>query len=105
MVPDGSEFGKRVPLIIGTCTLAQVINVIKESELDQISTPWAMVCLAQLLSWHVMTEESPRGEVSGGQYAPTTDEMDEIIEMKDNVHVGPISGRNFEEKSSTSTCT
>ena len=59
----------------------------KESELDQISTPWAMVCLAQLLSQWVMTAEPPRTEVSGGQDAPATDEMDEIIEMKDNVHV------------------
>ena len=50
VVPDGSAFGKRVPLVIGTCTLARVINVIKESEMDQISTPWAMVHLAQLLS-------------------------------------------------------
>ena len=24
----------RVPIVIGTCTLAQVINVIKESEMD-----------------------------------------------------------------------
>ena len=87
VVPDGSAFGKRVLLIIGTCTLARVINVIKESELDQISTPWATV---GLLLWHVMTEEAPRGETSGGQDAPTTDEMDEIIEMKDNVHVGPF---------------
>ena len=70
VVPDGSAFGKRVPLVIGTCTLARVINVIKESELDQISTPWAMVHLAQLLSWHVVTEEAPRGEMSGGQDAP-----------------------------------
>ena len=30
LVPDGSAFGKRVPLVIGTCTLARVINVIKE---------------------------------------------------------------------------
>ena len=37
VVPDGSAFGKRVLLVIGTCTLAQVINVIKESEMDQIS--------------------------------------------------------------------
>ena len=66
------HLGKRVPLIIGTCTLARVINVINESELDQISTPWAMVCLAQLLLWHVMTEESPRGKASGGQEVPMT---------------------------------
>ena len=49
VVPDGSAFGKRVPLVTGTCTLAQVINVIKESEMDQISTPWVTICLVQLL--------------------------------------------------------
>ena len=70
--------------------LTQVINVIKESEMDKISTPWATVHLAQLLLWHVMTEESPRGKMAAWQDAPATDEMDEIIEMKDNVHVGPF---------------
>ena len=34
VVPDGSNFGKQVPIVIGTCTLACVINVIKESEMD-----------------------------------------------------------------------
>ena len=105
VVPDGSAFGKRIPLVIGTCTLARVINIIKESELDQISTPWAMVYLAQLLSWHVVTEESPRGEMSGGQDAPATDEMDEIVEMKDNVCVGPFQAEILKGKSSTSTHT
>ena len=50
VVPDGSAFGKRVLLVIGTCTLAQVINVIKESEMDKILTLWATVRLVQLLS-------------------------------------------------------
>ena len=34
VVLDESAFGKRVPIVIGTCTLVQVINVIKESEMD-----------------------------------------------------------------------
>ena len=50
VVPDGSAFGKRVLLVIGTCTLAQVINVIKESEIDKILTLWVTVHLGQLLS-------------------------------------------------------
>ena len=58
--------------------------------MDQISTPWAMVHLAQLLSWCVMTEDSPRGKMAAGQDAPATDEMDEIVEMKDSVCVGPF---------------
>ena len=89
-IPNESAFGKRVPLIIGTCTLAQVINVIKEGELDRISIPWTTVCLTQLLSQCVMTAEPPRIEASGSQDSPITDEMDKIVEMKDNVHVGPF---------------
>ena len=30
VVLDGSDFGKRVPIVIGTCMLTRVINVIKE---------------------------------------------------------------------------
>ena len=43
MVPDESEFGHRVPLVIGTCTIGRIINVIWESEIDCLSTPWATV--------------------------------------------------------------
>ena len=50
VVPDESAFGKRIPLVIGTCTLAQVINVIKESEMDNILTLWVTARLVQLLS-------------------------------------------------------
>ena len=90
VAPDRSAFGKRVPLVIGTCTLAQVINVIKESEMDQISTPWATVHLAQLLSQCVVTEESHKDKNAVRQDAPVTDEMDEVLEMKNGVHVGPF---------------
>ena len=34
MVPNESEFGHRVPLVIGTCTIGRIINVIQESEVD-----------------------------------------------------------------------
>ena len=69
VVPDGSNFGKRVLIVIGTCTLACVINVIKESEMDQISMPWMTVHLAQLLSRRVMAEEMPL-EGEGGADVP-----------------------------------
>ena len=28
MVPDESEFGRRVPLVVGTCTISRIINII-----------------------------------------------------------------------------
>ena len=37
-----------------------------------------------------MTEESHKDKNAVGQDAPTTDEIDEVIEMKDNVRVSPF---------------
>ena len=37
-----------------------------------------------------MADESSTGEVLGGQDAPTTEEVNEVVELKDNVHVGPF---------------
>ena len=50
MVPDELEFSQRVPIVIGTCMLGRIINVIKESEMDRLLTPWAMVRASRLLS-------------------------------------------------------
>ena len=50
IVPDSSEFSKRVLLVIGTCTLGRVVNVIKESELDMLSPPWVVVHASRFLS-------------------------------------------------------
>ena len=41
MVPD--EFSRCIPIVIGTCMLGRIVNVIKESEMDRLLTPWAMV--------------------------------------------------------------
>ena len=97
VVPDGSNFGKRVPIVIGTCTLARVINVIKESEMDRISTPWLTVRLAQLLSRHVMTEGKP-SEGEGGADVPEKKEVDTVVEMGSSVHVGPFQTEILEGK-------
>ena len=37
-----------------------------------------------------MADEPSTGEVSGGQDAPVTEEVDEVVELKDNVHMGPF---------------
>ena len=97
VVPDGSNFGKRVLIVIGTCTLACVINVIKESEMDRISTPWVTVRLAQLLSRHVVTEEMP-SEGDGGADAPKKKGVDTVVEMGSSTHVGSFQTEILEGK-------
>ena len=105
VVPDGSNFGKRVPIVIGTCTLARVINVIKESEMDRISTPWSTVRLAQLLSRRVVTEGTPS---EGGAGTPEKNGVDTVIEMGSSAHVGSfqtdIGGKDFSSTSMRCAC-
>ena len=37
-----------------------------------------------------MTDEPSTGEASGGWDAPATEEVDEVVELKDNVCMGPF---------------
>ena len=55
VVPDDSEFGQRVPLVVGTCTISRIINVIRESEIDSLATPWSTMRVAPLLSCQLGT--------------------------------------------------
>ena len=41
IIPDFSNFAVRVPIILGTPTIGQVINVMREAEMDALATPWA----------------------------------------------------------------
>ena len=60
LVLDKSEFGHRVPLVIGTCMIGRIINVIQESEIDHLSMPWATAGMVQLLScWKSMAVFTP----------------------------------------------
>ena len=67
MVPDESEFGRRVPLVIGTCTIGRIINVIWESEIDCLSMPWATARMAQLLSCQKSVAVFTQGNVGEAQ--------------------------------------
>ena len=40
VVPDDSEFAKRVPIILGTCTTKRIVPHIKESEYEALEDVW-----------------------------------------------------------------
>ena len=93
MVPDESEFGCRVPLVIGTCTIGRIINIIWESEIDHLSMPWATARMAQLLSCQKsvavftpgnMGEAQPEG-TSGG---PQEVDVDELVTVRESICLG-----------------
>ena len=50
VIPDLSNFVAQIPVILGTPTISQVINVIKEAEVDALAMPWANARVAHLLS-------------------------------------------------------
>ena len=95
MVPDELEFSRHVPIVTGTCTLERIINVIKESKMDRLSTPWAMVRASHLLSWWGTVAEDPGtafdGPMEEGTTAPETPmgrDLDEPVFVKENVRLG-----------------
>ena len=55
VIPDFSNFVTRVPIILGTPTIGQVINVMREAEMDALATPWANASTAHLLAGQRMT--------------------------------------------------
>ena len=97
VVPDESNFGKWVPIVLGTCTLVHVINVIKESEMDLDfntlgnSTP----CAAVIAMRH--DRETP-SEGDGGADMPEKKGVDTVVKMGGSACVGPFQTEILEGK-------
>ena len=100
VVPDESELGRRFPLVIGTCTIGQIINVIWESKIDHLLTPWAMARMVQLLScWKstaVLALRSVQTQTEGASGGPQEVDMDELVMVRDSVCLGPFQTKIIE---------
>ena len=95
MVLDESEFGCRVPLVIGTCTIGRIINIIRESEIDHLSMSWAMARMAQLLSCQKsMATFTPgnvgKAQLEGASRGPQEVDVDELVTARESVCLGPF---------------
>ena len=82
VVPDESNFGQRVPLVVGTCTISRMINVIRESEIDSLATLWSTMRVVRLLSCQLGMAisasegaETPDEGASGGSLEGSIDEL------------------------------
>ena len=89
VVPDESEFSWYVPIVIGTCTLGRIVNVIKKSEMDRLSNPSAMVRASHLLSWWGTvaedlgaTNDGPMEEGAAALEPPMGQDLDEPVFVK-----------------------
>ena len=94
MVPDGSEFSRRVPLVIGTCMIGQIINIIWESEIDHLSMPWAMANMVQLLfsqkSTAILILGSAETQAKGASGGPQEVDVDELVMVRESVCLEPL---------------
>ena len=50
VVSNEFNFRRRVPLVVGTCTISRLINIIHESEIDSLAMLWSTTRVARLLS-------------------------------------------------------
>ena len=92
VVPDESKFRQRVPLVIGTCTISRIINVIRE--IDHLSTPWSTMRVVWLLScWWGMAVSTSEGEetpVESASEGPPEGSIDELVMVWESVCLGPF---------------
>ena len=103
MVPDESEFGCRVPLVIGTCTIGRIINVIWENEIDHLSMPWAMAQMVHLLSCgRSMVAFTPESAVEaqseGASGGPQEVDIDELVTVRNSICLGLFQTGIIEEQ-------
>ena len=54
VIPDFSNFATRVPIILGMPAIEQVVNVMREAEMEALAMPWANARVAHLLTVHRM---------------------------------------------------
>ena len=51
-ISDELKFAEWILVLLGTCTISHVMNVMKEREIDALAMPWAKARVAHLLSVH-----------------------------------------------------
>ena len=88
VIPDLSNFEAWIPIILGTPTISQVINVMKEAEIDALVMPWVNARVAHLLLVHRMTTV----EVGGGPgEEPNPDGYDQVMFTQNVETIEPFS--------------
>ena len=92
VVPDESDFRQRVPLVMGTCTISRLINVIHESEIVNLTKLWSTARLVWLLScWLGTVIPSPEGVETQeeGAYGGSPElNVDELVMVQESIHLG-----------------
>ena len=88
VIPDFSNFVAQIPVILGTPTIGQVINVMKEAEVDALAMLWVNARVVHLLSVHRMVPM----EVGDGQKEEVgTNSYDQLMYTQNAETIDPFS--------------
>ena len=104
VVADESDFSRHMPLVVWMCTLGRIVNVIKESEIDRLSTPWAIARTFSLLNrcgMAVLSADGMGSALAEGAMASedsVDQEIDEPALMRESMKLKPFQMEILEEK-------
>ena len=85
---DFCNFAAQIPVILGTPIISQVINVMKEAEVDALVMPWVNTRVVHLLSLHRMMTM----EVGDGlKEEPDPDDYDQLMYTQKVENIEPFS--------------
>ena len=88
VVPDLLNFAAWVPVTLGTPTISHVVNVMKEREIDALTTPWGNAWVAHLLSvWRATATVEDSQAV--GKSSPS--KFDKVVITKNTETIDPFS--------------
>ena len=66
VIPDFSNFATRVPIILGTPTIGQVINMMREADMDALAMLWVNARTPHLLAvWRMTPVEVGKDQEEG----------------------------------------
>ena len=88
VILDFSNFVAQIPVILGTPTIGQVINVMKEAEVDALAMLWVNARVAHLLSLHRMV---PVEVGDGKKMEVGTDSCDQLMYTQNVETIKPFS--------------
>ena len=92
VLPDDSKLGKKCPMVWGTSILRRVINVMRESELDQLSIPWATARTTHVMKGSVPTELNARmvGIAGLQSVSKAVDSLDGKVTLNQDLFLSPF---------------
>ena len=88
VIPDLSNFVAWIPVIFGTPTISQVVNVMKEGEIDTLAIPWTNAMVVHLLSVCRMTTVEVGDSITE---EPNPDGYDQVMFTQNVETIEPFS--------------